>query len=798
MLDIRRRLWTGGDEMMRVYVRDPNRIRIPRGNWAGGLLLCVAALGLGVSIGWSQPAPDTILLPDSLGPLRPGYHLGFGSSTNNIYVASESSDIIVVDGNTFQRVKRINTGTPIGAALLVSQHNKLYCSYPQQGRIGVIDCVTNNVVGTIQVGTRPTSLCYSSGSDKLYCGDAVDKSVSVIDCATNGVLKVIPLGAAPTVMAYEPTTNKVCAGTPDALLAISCSADSVVASISEAAGARGLCVNKRRQKLYVVLPSVSGSDTILVVSTSRDSVLGRLSGSGGDFAPLLACNEATDRLYCVSEAYPTLVWLLQFDCIGDTLVRDEIIDAPYETVGLACDSVRNRLYCLFCWQGFAGYLDVFDCATFDLISAQLVMGRPAFLGMDASRRRIVCAGNGCSDYTEMLAFDYQGDTICARGAVPLYGWMLYMYRNPVAGKLYFQWGHYLGGLGVIDEQTNRLVDQIFLPCGDWSCVVYSRTSDKFYYRAPDSGLGIMNGTSDSIIKIIPMLVVYFHSPFWYADGNKVYWHTGADGRRYVAVVDCNTDSIVREIDLNGHQQLGFEYLGEDRLLSIQNDRLTLVDCRADTVLVDSSIMLGAGHYSAAHTGDGKKLYFAHDGTLGVLSSSSLSVLATIDWPYAGPIGGGGSLMYSDTTHKMYWFSDWGDSTLAIDTRSDTVVTRMPLGGWNTLSCFDHTGRYLFCFSNYVRVYDTRTDSLVAMNPLSLSPMSVTPNPEQGCVYVGCQDVILVYPDAPPGVEEGQPQASSRKLSARCWRQESDGASAGSERRATAGAGGVLHERGARD
>jgi len=177
----------------------------------------------------------------------------------------------------------------------------------------------------------------------------------------------------------------------------------------------------------------------------------------------------------------------------------------------------------------------------------------------------------------------------------------------VAGKLYLQWGHYLGGLCVIDEHTNRLVDQIFLPCGDWSCVVYSRTSDKFYYRAPDSGLGIMNGTSDSIIKIIPMLVVYFHSPFWYADGNKVYWHTGADGRRYVAVVDCNTDSIVREIDLNGHQQLGFEYLGEDRLLSIQNDRLTLVDCRADTVLVDSSIMLGGDHYSVAHTGDGKKL-----------------------------------------------------------------------------------------------------------------------------------------------------------------------------------------------
>jgi hypothetical protein len=69
---------------------------------------------LGASIGLAQPVPDTILLPDSLGPLRPGYHLAFGSSTNNIYVASESSDIIVVDGNTFLRIKRIHTGTPVG------------------------------------------------------------------------------------------------------------------------------------------------------------------------------------------------------------------------------------------------------------------------------------------------------------------------------------------------------------------------------------------------------------------------------------------------------------------------------------------------------------------------------------------------------------------------------------------------------------------------------------------------------------------------------------------------------------
>ncbi|MBM3331541.1 YncE family protein, partial [candidate division WOR-3 bacterium] len=213
----------------------------------GPLFACALVLSAGLCFGWSPPVPDTILLPDSLGPLRPPYHLAFGSSTDNIYVASETSDIIVVDGNTFQRVRRIYTNAGVGGALLVSRHNRLYVSHPSQGRIGVIDCATNNVVGSILVGSRPTLLCYSSGSDKLYCGDTIDKTVSVIDCATNGLLKIIPVGKGLKDMAYDPTTGKVYAATKDAVRAISCHADSIVASIDTVKSAKGLLVNRRRQ-----------------------------------------------------------------------------------------------------------------------------------------------------------------------------------------------------------------------------------------------------------------------------------------------------------------------------------------------------------------------------------------------------------------------------------------------------------------------------------------------------------------------------------------------------------------------
>jgi hypothetical protein len=288
-------------------------------------------------------------------------------------------------------------------------------------------------------------------------------------------------------------------------------------------------------------------------------------------------------------------------------------------------------------------------------------------------------------------------------------------------------------------------------------LAYSRTSDKLYLAALQKGLAVMDGAKDSITQIIGF-PGWVERPCWCPDENKVYCSAAAGARRYIAVIDCNTDSVVRTIDVYDGVD-GFDYLGEGRILCVRCYGLTLIDTHADSVLVDTAIV-PSNYHSVARTDVGGKVYVARNGKLYVLSCSSLSLLATIDWPYGGPVGGGGSLLCTDTTRKLYWFSDWGDSTLAIDTQGDTVTARMPIGGWRSLSCFNHTGRYLFCFSRHMRVYDTQTDSLVAECPIPFEATSVTPNPEQGCIYIGCEDAILVYSDVPPGVEEA-PNAEVR-------------------------------------
>jgi DNA-binding beta-propeller fold protein YncE len=719
------------------------------------VLLCLLTVGLGIGLGWNPPVPDTILLPDSLGPLRPPYHLAFGSSTDNIYVASESSDILVVDGNTFQRIKRINTGTPVGSVLLVNQHNKLYCTYPSLGRIGVIDCVTNSIIGSIDVGTRPTLLCYSSVSDKLYCGDAIDRTVTVIDCSSDTARNVILTKYGPVDMVYDPTSNKVYAATRDGVCAISCSADSVVATITAVKRPVSLCVNKRRQKLYAVGPQYQGLDTIYVVSTQSDSVIAAMYGVA--LRPgRLACNEATDRLYAMRISDPERI--LEYDCSGDTFTRGRYIWEDAYSLAIACDTVRNRLYIVTNW----GSLIEIDCTTLDVVSKVGCAGYGRILESDPDRRRMIYV-YGDSEVGVLLALDCKHDTTSVVTAVPLCGWQRVMCHNPATSRLYYRWGVTIGGVGVVDEQANRVVKRTFI--GEAYGLVgmtYSRASNKFYFMAK-KGIGVLDGATDSLLKVIDTKRGPDLSPCWCPDGNKVYCFVD-DSSVQIAVVDCNTDSVVRNIAVSDIV-LRLEYLGGGRMLCYLGESLAVIDSRTDSILLYAPV---GGAEATAYTGDGEKMYVArrYPDRLEVWDSRSFSLLTTIYWPYFDSRYRGTFLAYSDTTKKLYWFVG-DDSVLAIDASSDTVTARMATSVSLRGTCLDHTGRYMFCSSPYdsaLRVYDTQTDSLVGVYSHLPYPYPgcITSSPEQRCIYVGCDDVILVYPDAPPGVQEGQPQAPSFK------------------------------------
>jgi hypothetical protein len=275
---------------------------------------------------------------------------------------------------------------------------------------------------------------------------------------------------------------------------------------------------------------------------------------------------------------------------------------------------------------------------------------------------------------------------------------------------------------------------------------------------------VLDCGADSLLRVVEMGDGYV-DPCYCPDENKIYCCVSDGARLYVAGVDCYTDSVVWEMDVD--RPVGMQYLGNHRLLCWESERLFLLDCRTDSVLVDTAV--AANLFAFAHTGDGAKVYIVHGTRIEVLDGNALSLLATIDWDYWSTRGSNPFLMCSNSTRKLYWFvRDQAvmlpDSVLAVDTYSDSVVGRMGVGLMQMQGCLDHTGRYIFNpnpvdpfipdpDSNSLIIYDTQRDSVAAMYEDLPVPWSATPNSERHRIYVGCHDAILVYPDVPPGVAE---------------------------------------------
>jgi DNA-binding beta-propeller fold protein YncE len=428
------------------------------------------------------------------------------------------------------------------------------------------------------------------------------------------------------------------------------------------------------------------------------------------------------------------------------------------------------LYFLLTYDGH-GYLDEVDCATLDVISRTRLGENHAVLELDPGRCRVMCGGDGMwLRGAELTVFDCKSDSLRMRAVVPLCGWYTLprqrvLCHNPVSRKFYYRWGSSAGGLGVIDEQTNKVVRRVILP--QWisqSDLVYCRTGNKLYCGS-DPGVAVVDGAGDSLLKFVNLVDNTAQNLAWCPDYNKLYC-TGNGGLRwYMAVMDCYTDSVIKEIEFYDFPGRPV-YISRGRLLYSYGHRLALIDCRNDSVLVDTN--MGSNVDAVGHTGDGKKVYVVHAGRVEVLDGSSLSLLATIDWTYGAPRGYNSFLMCSDTTDKLYWFVVGGggvepDSVLAIDTHTDTVVARLGAGYGQEQGCFDYSGRYIFNldgtfapdpWDNSLIIYDTQLDSVAAVyKDLPAAPLAAVPNPEERCIYVACSDVILVYPDAPPGIEE---------------------------------------------
>ncbi|MDH5187153.1 MAG: YncE family protein, partial [candidate division WOR-3 bacterium] len=125
----------------------------------------------------AQWLETTIYVPDSLSGITRPQAFTYNTTNNKIYVGGKEGDcVIVIDGQTNEKVAKIPAGRNIKALTWNSNNNKIYSANHADGSVTVIDGETDSVITSIPIGLRPFALVYNPTNNKIY--SAKDESGS--------------------------------------------------------------------------------------------------------------------------------------------------------------------------------------------------------------------------------------------------------------------------------------------------------------------------------------------------------------------------------------------------------------------------------------------------------------------------------------------------------------------------------------------------------------------------------------------------------------------------------------------
>jgi YVTN family beta-propeller protein len=158
---------------------------------------------------YAQWLETTIYVPDSLSGISFPQAFTYNAENNKVYVGGYYGDgVIVIDGETDEKIARIQTGSGIYALCWNPTNNKVYCANEYSYNVTIIDGATNSVITTVTVGSRPCALVYNPTNNKIYSNRG-SYNVTIIDGATNSVITTITVGDQPCAFTYNPQQNRV-------------------------------------------------------------------------------------------------------------------------------------------------------------------------------------------------------------------------------------------------------------------------------------------------------------------------------------------------------------------------------------------------------------------------------------------------------------------------------------------------------------------------------------------------------------------------------------------------------------
>jgi hypothetical protein len=458
---------------------------------------------------------------------------------------------------------------------------------------------------------------------------------------------------------------------------------------------------------------------------------------------------------CVVSTITGYSYVTILNADGDSIAA-RMAFAPAMT-GVACDPTRGKVYCMK--THLSSRLIVLNVWTGQTLGSERYYPELPRIVADPVLGRLYCFG----DRGAMAAVDFSSDSVA--GVVPLSCRVAYdqcLAEN--TGKLYGSFCDGGGYVGIVDCARNAATSVVPV-AGLTGPMCHSQASNRLYVGGRVC-VTVMDCRVDSVVRRIPTAGVV-QQMHLHPTQNKLYCKVDNESAD-IQVIDCGLDSLTRTIDVPG-------ILGEmclvpefDRLFCFwEQGGFTVIDCRADTVLADTTTGWSFT-WPPCYSPEDRKLFVPNGWMLHIVDIEDWTQVESLPRPASAGWGTMHSL-YASRPRKFYWSAAdplqmSPDSFYVVDTHGDTVVARFAAGHEVSGMSMGATGDYLYVTSmmdSHVVVVDTRADSAVRHVPgwygACFSPVL---SRSTGDVYIGNLGVILVFRDsASPGVA-GQSSSSA--------------------------------------
>ncbi len=688
------------------------------------LYLCAFTLLLGATIGRGQWLEKMIWLPDSFGVVADPQYVCFDPQSRLAYVSGLTEYVLAVNTSTNEPQARILVGGAAGPLCTNPTGSKLYVGDCTGNCLVVVDAASGLVTARLPVGGTPSRLFWLASESKLYVSTSNAAGVAVVDPVRDSLLKFLPFGYSPGEFCSDSAGAKVyCADAGGRWVAvIDASADTLLDSVA-IRSPYGIRLNPNNGRLYCS----SDNGDLYVIDTDVDSVVARVRT--GNHSQEVCCNPVRNRVYCSVGGNKVSV----VDCTGDTVLAtihvssgagellyiesgDKVYSAGNGTAVIDCsnDSVKmllptgtytssfaldqdsNAVYCVSQY----GQMSVVD-ATSDSVVARVATGsRPSAVCFDAPDNKAY-AWYRTGDRARVAVIDGATQAVLRNIAVPngsTSGAPL-VCVNANLGKVYIGIG---GRLQVINAHDDSLIRDLALACAGGGGMVCNPVNNRLYLTGSDPGtFAVVDCNSDSIVREQP-LGIWLDGPGYNPDLDRIYLHEQYGDSGWVDVVDCTNDSIIARtgnIVVNGGAMC---YNPVNHILydaDVINSYVTLIDCRTNRMM----------------------------GSIEIFPNSSDECCSPIQ-------------------NRVY-ISSWIYGIAVVDGRTHRMVDSIEAGYFANDIMYVPASDRVYCAGGDVYVASCATDSVIAQIPANATTVDALCLDSAGCrVYVaneGGSNVLVI-------------------------------------------------------